>query len=109
MTQQTRSAERQAEALIDGFLTKRRYIAALKLRAAIRDAAQQIELSPMGGLPYPRPYPKIARWGFRWIKVHRYWIGWSMTKGYPCVTNVHYETSRIVRRVVGDEADDVPI
>jgi hypothetical protein len=52
----------------------------------------------------------MARWGFRWIKVHRYWIAWSMARGYPVVTNVFFDTSAMWRRgrVKADEGDLQP-
>ena len=31
---------------------------------------------PRFWLTHPRPYPELARYGFRWIKLHRYWFAW---------------------------------
>jgi hypothetical protein len=50
----------------------------------------------------------IARWGFRWIKVHRYWFGWSMARGDPLVTNVFYDTSNMSANVASDEGEEAP-
>ena len=74
------------------------------------DAAQaaRIEAAPTGGLAHPKPYPGMAKWGFRWIKVHRYWFGWSMARGYPLVTNIFFETSRMWAHVAPDEGDEEP-
>jgi hypothetical protein len=78
------------------------------LLKAIGEAAARIEADPHGGLPHPKPYPGMARWGFRWIKVHRYWFGWSMARGYPVVTNLFFETSGMWARVAADEGDEAP-
>jgi hypothetical protein len=65
----------------------------------IAEAARAIEAVPALGHSYPRPYPAMARWGFLWIKMHRYWFGWSTNRGYPVVTNILYDQSRMERRV----------
>jgi plasmid stabilization system protein ParE len=72
MVRQTRAARLQVEALLDSYIEKQRYDAAQKLLDAVAAAGRMIEADPDGGLPHPRPYPSIARWGYRWIKVHRY-------------------------------------
>ena len=78
MIRQTLFAREQAEALFAFYLERERYQAYRNLLKAIGEAATRIERNPHGGLAYPNPYPGMARWGFRWIKVHRYWFGWSM-------------------------------
>lgn len=75
---------------------------------AINEASAKIQANPTGGLPHPRPYRGIAKWGFRWIKVHRYWFGWSMARGYPVVTNVFYDTSRMWKRAKPDDGREAP-
>jgi hypothetical protein len=72
------------------------------------EAADLIEADPTGGVAHPKPYPGMAKWGFHWIKVHRYWFGWSTARGYPLVTNIFFETSRMWARVAPDEGDEVP-
>lgn len=94
----THHAEDQLQALRAFLLKKERYDAYRNLIAAIREAKAQIEANPHQGLPHPKPYPGVARWGFLWIKMHRYWFGWSMSRGYPVVTNVLDATSRMWRR-----------
>jgi plasmid stabilization system protein ParE len=109
LIRQTLSAERQATAMFRSYLRKERYEAFRRFDQAIQDAVREIEADPHAGALFPRPYPELARWGFRWIKVHRYWFAWSMAKGYPVVTNILYDQARIWRRVAGDEDDDMPI
>jgi hypothetical protein len=108
MVRQTVFAAEQAEALFDFYLEKDREQAYENLMKAITEAAAQIEAEPTGGLTHPKPYPGMAKWGFRWIKVHRYWFGWSMARGYPLVTNIFYDTSRMWARVAPDEGDELP-
>jgi hypothetical protein len=38
----------------------------------------------------------------------RYWLGWSMARGYPLATNIFFETSRMWARVAPDEGDEEP-
>jgi hypothetical protein len=71
----------QLEALIAHFISKERFEAANNLVAAVDAAARRIEADPRRGLPAPRPYPDLARFGFLWIKEYRYWFGWSIAKG----------------------------
>jgi hypothetical protein len=49
--------------------------AARRLIETYDEAVRQIEASPHNGLTHPRPYPALAAYGFRWIKIHRYWFG----------------------------------
>jgi len=80
----------------------------LNLRTAdTRPAAAKIEAAPSGGGLYPSTYSGVSRWNFRWIKVHRYWFGWSMARGFPVVTNVFYETSAMWKsgRIKADAGD----
>jgi hypothetical protein len=109
MIRQTLSGEQQARDLFEGFLRKERYDAYRRLAAAIAEAVARIEADPMTGAPFPRPYPAMARWNFRWIKVHRYWFSWSTRKGYPVITNILYDQSQIDRRVAPDDDLDVEI
>lgn len=109
MIRQTRAARDQVAALRDYFIERKRYEAAENLINAYAAAADLIEDNSAAGKPHPTPYPKMARFGFLWIKVHRYWIGYSMSKGYPVITNVLFDTSRMWRRVATDEDDEVPL
>ena len=109
MIRQTRHAREQADALLDHYLQNDYEQAYEKLVDAIAEAVALIEANPTGGATYPRPYPSIAAFGFRWIKVHRYWFGWSLIRGYPVLTNVFFDTAFIEGRIQPDESDDLPI
>jgi hypothetical protein len=50
---------------------------------------------------HPRPYPQLASFGFRWIKVHRYWIGYLPDQD-PIITNILDEVADIPAHVSGD-------
>ncbi len=108
MIRQTVFARDQANDLFEFYLEKDREQAYENLLKAIAEAAALIESNPIGGSTHPTPYPGMAGWGFRWVKIHRYWFGWSMARGYPLVTNVFFETSRMWARVAPDEGDEVP-
>lgn len=109
MIRQTLFARDQAEALFDFHLENERPQAYRNLLTTIRIAASRIEAEPTGGSSYPAPYRGISRWGFRWIKIHRYWFAWSTARGYPLITNVFFDTSDIVARIAPDEGDELPI
>jgi hypothetical protein len=47
------------------------------------------------------PDPKLASFGFRWIKVHRYWLGYLPDRD-PVITNILDEVADIPARVSGD-------
>jgi hypothetical protein len=75
--------------------------AALKLIEAYEAAVKRIEAGPQTWLTHPRPYPEIARFGFRWIKVHRYWFGY-VAAADPIITNILDEAGDITARVSAD-------
>jgi len=108
MIYETLHAREQVRALRMFYLKKERYDAYRNLIEAIREARVRIDANPTGGAPHPAPYPGMARWGFHWIKARRYWFGWSMARGYPVVTNVFFDTSRMWMRVAPDEGDEEP-
>lgn len=109
MMRQTRHASDQTTSLLEHYLRKDYEQAYENLLDAIAEATVAIETNPAGGATHPRPYPGIADWGFRWIKVHRYWFGWSMARGYPVLTNVFFDTALIAGRIQPDEGDDLPV
>ena len=76
--------------------------AARRLIEAYDDALRQIEAGPRRWLTHPRPYPALADYGFRWIKVHRYWFGYA--PGEPAViTNIFDEAGDIPGQISADE------
>lgn len=50
--------------------------AAMRLVETYDAALAHTEAGPSRCLTHPRPYPDLARYGFRWIKLHRYWFAW---------------------------------
>lgn len=108
MIRLTVTANRQIDELIDYFVAKQRDEAIQNLNAAARTAYAEIERAPLAGRPFPAPYPDLKRIGFRWLKVHRYWFGYSLTKGYPVITNVFYESADIPARIAA-ETDEAPL
>jgi plasmid stabilization system protein ParE len=80
---QTRATAAQVEALLDYHLARSRNEAARNLLRAVGEALDRIEADPSAGRPHLRPYAAIARWGYRWIKVHRYWFGYAVAQDCP--------------------------
>lgn len=68
------------------------------------EALDRIEADPAAGRPHPRPYPGVARWGYRWIKVHRYWFGYAVAPDGPVLTNVIHDAADLPGRV--EEMDE---
>jgi hypothetical protein len=100
---QTVYARKQLRELRAFYLEKERYDAYRNLMNAIREAKRQIEADPYEGAPHPKPYPRLAARGYLWIKVHRYWFGWSMRRGFPVITNVLFVTANMPRRIAPDK------
>jgi hypothetical protein len=50
--------------------------AARRLIETYDAALKRIAADPRSRMTHPRPYPSLARYGFRWIKVHRYWFAY---------------------------------
>ena len=75
--------------------------AARRLIAAYRVAIEAIACGPRTWFNYPRPYPQLASFGFRWIKVHRYWVGYLPGQD-PIITNILDEVADIPAHVSGD-------
>lgn len=101
----TRTAKHQFQALLRDYMRKERDLAVAKLLDAFSAAVSRIEADPAAGVPHPRPYPEVANWGFLWVKEHRYWFGYSMSKGYPILTNIHFDTSDIPGHVAEEDAE----
>ncbi|HLY55478.1 MAG TPA: hypothetical protein VKS60_07980 [Stellaceae bacterium] len=105
MIRQTSAAGAQIDALLRHFIGKDRPEAYARLLQAIENAVARIEANPRGGAPYPSPYRGVRKWGYRWIKEHRYWFGWSTVRDYPVITNVIFETSDIRGRIEPDSEE----
>lgn len=83
MIRQTRAAAAQVEALFEHYLARDRDGAARSLLRAVGEALDRIEADPTAGRSHPGPYPGVVRWGYRWIKVHRYWFGYAAAPDGP--------------------------
>jgi hypothetical protein len=68
--------------------------AARKLIGVYGAAVETISRDPPAWFPHPRPYPELAACEFRWIKIHRYWIGYIPGPD-PIMTNILDEVSDI--------------
>ena len=105
MIRQTRAVAAQVEALFEHYLARDRDGAARNLLRAVSEALDRIEADPAAGRSHPGPYPGVARWGYRWIKVHRYWFGYAVAADGPVLTNVIYGAADLPGRVA--EMDEV--
>jgi len=61
--------------------------AARKLIETYDLAVDRIGAGPTSWLTHPRPYPDLARYGFRWIKIHRYWFAYQPEPGRSSPTS----------------------
>lgn len=104
MIRQTRAAAAQVETLFEHYLARDRDEAARNLLRVVGEALDRIEADPAAGRPHPGPYPGVARWGYRWIKVHRYWFGYAVAPDGPVLTNVIYDAADVPGRV--EEMDE---
>lgn len=94
----TARAARQFRDLRQYYEQHEREAALRALIQAVEDAARRIEASPGAGLPAPRPYPQLARPGWKWLKAGRYWIAYTTTDS-PEITAVFFETADIPSRL----------
>ena len=90
-----------------------RYLQAALHRPARPDAARRlietydaalarIAADPRLWLTNPGPYPELARYGFRWIKLHRYWFAW-LSGPPPVITNILDEAGDIPRWISDED------
>ena len=66
--------------------------------AALDEAIDRLERSPLEGLPAPRPYPALSKAGRAWIKVGRYWIAYNEAEP-PVIIGVFYDAADIPARL----------
>lgn len=103
MVRLTLTAGRQFDALLDHYIALDRPEAVNRLVAAFRDALARIEADLTSGKPFPATCHDAARWGYRWMKVHRYWFAYSSHRGQPVITNVLFETADIPGRIAAED------
>jgi hypothetical protein len=98
-------AERQVTALRHHYENLGRAAAARALLAALDEAERRIERDPSGGLPAPRPYPQLARYGLNLPDMacpgsRRAVTGSPNSTGHPpVIAGVFFETANIPRRL----------
>jgi hypothetical protein len=78
-----------------------RPLAAQRLMDTYDEAVEVLARGPKTSFSHPRPYPQLASFGFRWIKLHRYWFGY-LPGPDPIITNVLDEVSDIPAHVADD-------
>jgi plasmid stabilization system protein ParE len=91
-------AEAQVDELVAYFERLDRLQAAEKLVAVLERASGRIVRAPNAGLAAPRPYPALARLGFRWVKEGPYWVAY-MTEPSLAIVGVYHEAADIPNRV----------
>jgi plasmid stabilization system protein ParE len=95
----TRSARRQIDDLLRFYIDEsERPDAARRLLSDLAGARKLIVKDSRQGLSYPRPYPALAKYGFRWARVRAYWIAWTLIDERPVITNVFHVSADIERR-----------
>jgi len=99
----TETARTQYLGTIQRYLAARarkpaRPLAARRLIEAYGTAVEEIAGAPSSWFHHPRPYPELARYGFRWIKVHRYWFSYLPDRD-PIITNILDEVADIPTHV----------
>ena len=77
--------------------------AARRLIDAYGMAVAAIADGPKAWFSHPRPYPDLGSYGFRWIKIHRYWFAY-LPGSDPIVTNIFDEVADIPASVSADRA-----
>ncbi len=90
-------AQRHVVRLAHHYDSLDRDAAVVNLATALDEAKDKIERNPTAGLPAPRPYPRLAKQGRRWLHVRRYWIAYDMT---PLrIVAVFFDTANIPKRL----------
>jgi len=83
---------------LKNFYSERQRPQALRnLSHALATASLIILNAPERGMIAPRPYPKLADFGFLWLKSGRYWVAYD-PKG-PVIAGVFFETDDIPGRI----------
>jgi len=97
LTRLSPEAEAHLDALLVHYEKRNRPEATRNLIAAVEDAIVQIDTNPSVGVNAPRPYPALARYGFRWIKVGSYWFAYTYTGA--AITGIYYDQANIPKRI----------
>lgn len=96
----TAEADRQVTDLTNHFVGKERIEAAVRLAHAVAKALGQVDDPATRWQTAPPPYPQLAEDDFRWIKVHRYWIAYTVGEdGEGAIHNVLYDQADVPNRM----------
>jgi hypothetical protein len=95
----TSRARAQIASLMAHYVERDRDDAIGNLRRAVTTASERIVAQRGPFFPAPRPYPSIARPGWRWLKVGSYWIAFGETGGSFVVRALFHESANIPGRM----------
>ena len=99
MARLTAEAANQVRTLTRHFLRLERPEAAKRLTQTVHQAQSSVDDPALRWFPAPRPHPQLARLGFRWIKLHRYWVAFRIERnGETLIHHVLDETTDIPAR-----------
>jgi hypothetical protein len=102
MIQITHLVENRIDEIAEYYENEGRYEALIYLRESVVRARSEIGKDPNQYSSYPSTYRKLAKLGLRWRKFHRYWFGWTMSRGFPVVISFDYDENDMPRRIMPD-------
>ena len=92
-------AQTQIASLTAHFVERERDDAISNLQRAIATASERILARRGPFYPAPRPYPSVARPGWRWLKAGSYWIAFGGTDSTYVVRALFHETANMPGRM----------
>jgi plasmid stabilization system protein ParE len=95
----SRAARAQVASLAKWYADRNRPEAVRNLRSAIVAAADRIVAQRGTFFWAPRPYPDLARPGWRWLKEGPYWIAYAPDRSGPVIRAVFYAAADIPNRL----------
>jgi hypothetical protein len=91
----TSRARTQIASLTAYYSERDRDAAIVNLRHAVTTASERIVTQRGPFFLAPRPYPSIARTGWRWLKVGSYWIAFGAADNSYVIHALFHETANI--------------
>jgi plasmid stabilization system protein ParE len=95
----TSRARAQIAILTAYYVERSRDEAIRNLRSAVTTASERILTQTGPFYAAPRPYPSIARPGWRWLKAGPYWIGFGEAGADYVIRAVFHESADISGRM----------
>jgi plasmid stabilization system protein ParE len=95
----TSRARTQIASLTAHYVERERDDAISNLQSAITTASERILAQRGPFFPAPRPYPSIARPGWRWLKTGAYWIAFGETGSAYVLHAIFHESANIPGRM----------